>query len=54
MTSKFLAGLAVLAALLVSGCTTAQNTGGDRTAFKRNCPESEYLSGPQFPTCNNF
>jgi hypothetical protein len=54
MTKRFLLGFAALIALLGVGCTSSPTTGGDPAAFKQNCPESEYLTGPQFPTCNNF
>jgi hypothetical protein len=44
----------VVIALLACGCTTSQSTGEPADTFKRNCAESVYLTGPTFPTCNNF
>ena len=40
--------------LLGSGCTSSQTTHGTPAGFKINCAENVYLTGPTFPTCNNF
>lgn len=59
IASRFLCAVGVVTCLVGTGlvgtgCTTGPATSDPATSFKRNCTESVYLTGPTFPTCNNF